>query len=306
MVPAHGVHPDMQTVSVGEVLWDVVGDQEHLGGAPFNFAAHLRRLGHNVSFMSSIGGDARGNKVIERMQELSLPTHWVKRCAAYPTGIATVRVDDLGQPTFTIEHPAAYDFPEMSDSELAELTSDPPSLIYFGTLFQMSPQARQLTFNLLDHCPNAHRFYDVNLRPSSFTPELVLDLMRRATLVKLNEDEVKAVSSMLDWGPPGSIERFCRHGVEHFGWHAVCVTRGEKGCALLVANEYVVSEGYRVEVCDTIGSGDAFSAAFAHGLESNWTAHRIADFANRVGALIASRAGAIPSWTVEDAASLKH
>jgi fructokinase len=239
------------------------------------------------------------------MQELGLTSRYVRPVATHPTGVATVTVDDLGQPSFLIQHPAAYDFPELSGEELAQLTGGSPDLVYFGTLCQMSAQARALTCRLLDLVPGARRFYDVNLRPESYEPELVLELMSRASMVKVNEDEVRVISRMFNWGSE-SLEAFCRRGVEQFGWEGSCVTRSERGCVLLVGDKYVASHGYKVTVRDTIGAGDAFSAALAHGLASAWPADAIADFANRVGALVASHSGAIPAWTLEEAAALRQ
>ncbi|MBV8892487.1 MAG: hypothetical protein JO266_11050 [Acidobacteria bacterium] len=294
----------MRGISIGEVLWDVIGPCEHLGGAPFNFAVHLHNLGHNVDFVSAVGKDARGRRVLGRMAHLGLPSHYVGQILAYPTGTASVVLDRTRQPRFVIHHPAAYDFPHLPQAQLAELCSPTPELIYFGTLFQMSFQARQLTFELLTNCPQARRFYDVNLRTDSFEPALVEELMSQATIVKMNDQEVATISSMFGT-PVASLEVFCRDYSHRFGWEAICVTCGAQGCALLVGDTFVVSPGYDVAVVDTIGAGDAFAAAFAHGLVSGWTPDKIADFANRVGALVASRAGATPEWTLDEAAALE-
>lgn len=295
----------MKAISVGEVLWDVIGTEEHLGGAPFNFAVHLQRIGHSVFFVSAVGEDDRGGRVLQRMRELGLSPQYVTRSRQYPTGIARVTVDDQGQPQFVIEHPAAYDFPALSREQVAELAGNQPDLLYFGTLFQMSLQARDLTSLLLESLPRTRRFYDVNLRASSYRPALVQDLLRRANIVKLNDDEVGLIATMLGWGGCSS-EQFCRNGASEFGWDAACVTRGAQGSVMLIGDDYVSSRGFPVEVHDTIGAGDAFSAAFAHGLVSGWAPGKIGDFANRVGALVASRPGAIPSWTIEEATSLKR
>jgi fructokinase len=295
----------MQAIAIGEVLWDVVGNAEHLGGAPFNFALHLRNLGHSVHFVSAVGVDDRGQRVLNRMQVEGLITNHVAQLPAYPTGTASVLLDENGQPQFVINHPAAYDFPVLSEDGLERLRSIKPQLIYFGTLFQMSPPARQLTLKLLDKCPAARRFYDVNLRAGSCTPVLVNELMSFATVVKVNDDEVAKIRSMFHERPE-SLEQFCRDYARKFGWEAVCVTRGAEGCVLLVGDTFVTSPGYQIRVVDTIGAGDAFAAALAHGLVAGWEPHRIADFANRVGALVASRAGATPHWTLADAAALRR
>jgi fructokinase len=288
---------------VGEVLWDVIGDKEYLGGATFNFAAHAARLGHAVYFVSAVGKDERGRRVLERMTQLGLPTRYVRELATYPTGVVTVELDPAGVPKFTLHHPAAYDAPELTDAEVAELLSPKPDWIYFGTLFQMSPQAKQLTYELLDsHC-GARMLYDVNLRKDHFTPALIRDLMARAQVVKLNEDEAARIDQMFG-RVPKPLEAFCRHYAREFGWETACITRGEKGCVLLTDGEYVEARGYAVEIQDTVGAGDAFAAALAHGLSMQWPPAEIADFANRVAALVASRPGGTPAWTIEEARAL--
>lgn len=295
----------MQAISIGEVLWDIIGEAEHLGGAPFNFAAHLQNLGHKVHLLSAVGADNRGQEVLSRMKQMGLCTHHVRQVGAYPTGTASVVLDGKGQPRFSINHPAAYDFPLLSEQEANQLCSLPPDLIYFGTLCQMSSQAREVTLTLLRRCRAHHHFYDVNLRADSYEPDLVRELMSHATVVKVNDDEVRAIAEMFA-RPIHSLEHFCRSYSQKFRWEAVCVTRGAQGCVLLMKEIFVVHAGYAVTVADTVGAGDAFAAAFAHGLVSGWGASQTADFANRVGALVASRAGATPGWTLEEAARLRH
>jgi fructokinase len=101
-----------------------------------------------------------------------------------------------------------------------------------------------------------------------------------------------------------NIEAFCRQGSARYGWKAVGVTLGDRGCAVLADGHYVEAAVHPVDVVDTVGAGDAFAAAFMHGLSLNWPAAEIASFANRVGALVASRHGAIPDWTLEEAVKL--
>src|SRR5205823_14284814 len=175
--------------------------------------------------------------------------------------------------------------------------------IYFGTLHQMSRQARELLDKLMATNPHARRFYDVNLRANSYDIPLVDRLLKRSSVVKLNDAEVTTLDSIFGRSTRSS-EEFCRAGVEAYAWEAVCVTRGAQGCSLLVGGEYVESDAYPVQVADTVGAGDAFAAAFLHGLNNGWPAARIGDFANRVGALVASRRGGVPNWTAEECRSL--
>jgi fructokinase len=129
--------------------------------------------------------------------------------------------------------------------------------------------------------------------------------MACATVVKLNDAEVAQICQMFEQ-PCKSLEEFCRSYAKEFGWQTVCVTRGSKGCVLLTSDKFWEAEGYETTVVDTVGAGDAFAAALVHGLGRRWPAPQIADFANRLGALVASRPGAIPPWTLEEADALKN
>jgi fructokinase len=129
--------------------------------------------------------------------------------------------------------------------------------------------------------------------------------MARAQVVKLNEDEATEIDKMLGRAPR-SLKDFCRAYTKEFGWQSVCITRGEQGCVMLVNGEYVEADGYAVQSQDTVGAGDAFAAAFIHGLTLQWPTQEIADFANRVAALVASRPGGTPTWNVEEAKALSR
>jgi fructokinase len=121
--------------------------------------------------------------------------------------------------------------------------------------------------------------------------------------VKLNDTEGHAVEDLLG-KPARSVEEFCTNNGKAYGWEAVCVTRGARGCALWIGGEYMDIAGYPVKVVATVGSGDAFAAAFVHGLSNGWPPAEIGDFANRLGALVASRPGAIPAWIIEECRAL--
>src|SRR5271165_6589727 len=142
----------MNIVGIGEVLWDVVGQEEHLGGATFNFLAHLSKLGHNVSFVSAVGEDERGQRILNRMAEMKLSSRWVAVDRKHATGAVTVTIDAQGQPRFVLHRPAAYDFPRLTATDLSALGS--PDWIYFGTLHQIGAQAKNATTLLMDTFPN--------------------------------------------------------------------------------------------------------------------------------------------------------
>jgi fructokinase len=293
----------MKIVSLGEVLWDVLPSTEHLGGAPFNFAWHANNLGHEVCFVSAVGNDQHGDRALEQVAEAGLSTRFIRRVSNRPTGTVTVTMDSRGLPQYKIHRPAAYDFPALSLAELDALLNPAPDWIYFGTLQQMSAPAHDLTLKLMAAAPAAKHFYDINLRVDSFTPELVLTLARHAHVLKLNEQEVPALRQISGF-QADSVEQFCRNCLSEFQLDAMCITLGPKGCALLMDNEYLEVPGFPIQVADTIGAGDAFSAALLHGINAGWTIARIADFANRIGALVASQPGGTPKWTIAEVMAL--
>ena len=271
----------MTIFSIGEVLWDVFPDTVRLGGAPFNFAVHAHRLGHRVIFLSAVGDDERGRAALARAAAFGLETEFIQVAADQPTGSVSVRLDAEGQPDFTIHRPAAYDCLTLSEQQLQQLSDLEPDWIYFGTLYPMEGRARDVLRRLMDAVPRARRFYDVNLRRGSYTPELVRDLLSLADAVKMNDDEARLFP---DLGEAPSV----------------AVTRGERGSVMRIGNDRAECPGYAVKVVDTVGAGDAFAAAFLHGLAAGWSAAKTGDFANRLGATVASRAGAVPEWSLEE------
>ena len=291
-----------RVVVLGEVLWDLFEHSRRLGGAPLNFGVHARRLGHPVSLISALRADEPGERAAEMIAALDLDTRFLQTTSRFPTGTAQVEIGEGGETQFTIPRPAAYDAVDLSARDLDLLAQGEPGWFYYGTLFASTDQGRNALHQILHALRGARKFYDLNLRPGSDSPKLVCELLQSADVVKLNEEELQSIHEYS--GLPLNMEAFCREGSSRYGWQAVGVTLGDRGCAVLAGGRYVESAVHPVEVVDTVGAGDAFAAAFMHGLTLNWPATEIACFANRVGALIASRHGAIPDWTLEEAVKL--
>ena len=297
--------PAAQIVAIGEILWDVFPDGERLGGAPFNFAAQSARLGHLTALLSAVADDERGHKALAEARRLDVGTELIGTVQKPPTGHVTVVVDEGGQPDYVIHRPAAYDRVELADAAAQAIGANPPGWVYFGTLLQTDSAARATTLRLLDAAPKARRLYDVNLRKDSYSRDLLAQLLPLATVLKINADEAAEVRRLLG-EPESDIATFAREYAARYGYEGVCVTLGADGCYVLWEGREVRAESYPVTVRDAVGSGDAFAAAFVHGVSSGWTTERTADFANRVGSLIASRSGAVPAWTVAEAMALER
>ena len=274
----------MTIVSLGEILWDIFPDHEELGGAPFNFAYHATRLGHRVLFVSAVGDDERGRRALAQASALGIDTSLVRTVNGVPTGCVEVHLDAARQPSFTLQRPAAYDLLSLTDSELDRIVAAEPIWICFGTLAFVVPEALETLQRLLAACPRARRFYDVNLRKDNWSEKLVSKLMPLADAVKLNESEAAELGMLLLQSRAATV----------------CITRAERGCSI---NQLDVP-GYPVDVVDAVGAGDSFSAAYLHGLAAGWPPAEVADFANRVGGLVASRRGGTPIWSPEEARAL--
>lgn len=293
----------MRIVTIGEILWDLFPDGERLGGAPFNFSAHAARLGHEVLFLSAVGDDARGHAALQSASGLGLSTEFLRLTPGASTGVVSVSLDPEGSPSFAIHRPAAYDYLRLSPEDLDSLARFEPQVVYFGTLHQTMPEAKALTRLVIEACPRARRFYDVNLRRDSYNLILLEELLMLADVFKLNAEEAVELSRL--FGVPfTSVRKFCEYWSGRCGWEITAVTLGEKGCAIFGGGEWVEAPGYPVQVTDTVGSGDAFAATLVHGLSKGWPLSQVADLANRVGALVASRPGAVPPWTLDECQAL--
>lgn len=291
----------MRIVSVGEILWDVIGEKEYLGGAPLNFAVHARRLGHEVFLLSAVGVDDRGRRATESLQQRGVSTEFVQVLRGKDTGIAEVELDADGKPIFHIMRPAAYDFVDLTAAQLERIAGLQPDWISFGTLFHMSRPALASTLKLLEAVPSARRFYDVNLRDGNWSLGLVEQLSSHATVLKLSDSEAEFLDAPVNADENGSsVKHFCRRWSEQYGCETICVTFGERGCAVFHRGEYCEIPAFKVQVADTVGAGDAFSAAFLHGIAQGWDAVVAGRFANAVGALVASRPGATPEWHMDE------
>ncbi len=290
----------MRIVSIGELLWDVMGDQEFLGGAPLNFSVSSLRLGNEVAFISAVGADQRGALAIQSIEALGLSPKFVRVIPEQETGTAIVTTDKSGNATFVIKRPVAFDFLNIEDSRLSDVAVRDPDWIYFGTLAQTSARNEALLHRLVAGSPKSGRFYDVNLREGHWNPELVQRLSGLASIIKLNESEAETLFRLSCGSEQYSPEKFCGYWSRIYGAKTICITLGEHGCAIWSNDGLQNFKGYPVKTVDTVGAGDAFSAAFLQGVQLGWPMERTASFANALGAIVAGRAGAIPLWTVEE------
>lgn len=291
----------MKVLSIGEVLWDVFPDREFLGGAPLNVCANLHRAGDEAALLSAVGDDVRGAAVLDAMESLGLPKEFMQVVKGAATGTAVVGKDEQGETTFSIGRPAAFDAFELTPQEVEKIEAFAPDWLYMGTLLQTDARMEALIRKLGERLPSTRRFYDMNLRTGHWNLALVERLCSHATVLKLNDVEAEILANQTGLAEGGfEMERFCGQWSQRFGIELICVTLGAAGCLVYKDGKAERFAGNKVQVSDTVGAGDAFAAAFLHGYHRGWPLSRCAAFANALGSLVASRAGATPVWRMEE------
>ena len=295
------MHAAASILCVGELLWDSLPDGLYLGGAPFNVAAHLHALGIPVAMLSRVGRDRLGAEAVARVGRHGVPTELIQIDEHRPTGFVSVALDAEGAATYEILAPAAWDAIELVDT-LVDLATKARAFVV-GSLAQRSPASRETIQRLCGRATT--RVFDVNLRPPHDDREVVRASLLCAEIVKLNEQELRRLGGW--FGLPEGLERAARALAEEFGCETVCVTCGRGGAVLLREGRWSTHPGFTVDVIDTVGAGDAFLAEFLRGYLAGFDDAALLAHANRLGAFVASRAGAIPTldrgaweeWTAE-------
>jgi fructokinase len=280
-------------VGVGELLWDLLPAGKQLGGGPANFAYITSLLGDEGIPASRLGLDSRGAEAIHRLGELGLSTEFIQKDAQYPTGTVVVEVDHAGQPRFEISESVAWDF--LAWTPQWQTLAQRADAVCFGSLAQRSETSRAIILKFLHGTrPNALRVFDVNLRQNFYTAQVLAQSMELASVVKLNHEELPRIMRLFEWEHRGE-EDSARRLLSAQNLNLVCVTRGTSGSLLVSAGECSEHPGYRVKVADTVGAGDAFTAALVHGYLRRAPLAQINETANRVGAWVASQSGATPT-----------
>jgi len=284
----------LNVTSVGEVLWDVIGDEKHLGGAPFNFAAHCQQLGAHSAVISRVGEDELGDEILKQAAALGLDGSFIQHDTGHATGQVQVMLRQDGQPSFKISADAAWDYLEATQEAVSRAAIS--DVFCFGTLAQRHATARESIHTLLESAKNALVVCDLNLRSPHYEIQTVRESITRCNLLKLNDDELAVVQEVV--GPRNlTQDDYMLHLLKHYDIELLCVTRGAQGCVLRTLDERIDSPGYSCQVIDAVGSGDAFTAALALRYMAGDSLAAIADFANLVGAYVATQRGAIPLIT---------
>jgi fructokinase len=280
-------------VGLGEVLWDMLPSGRVLGGAPTNFAYMASVLGNRGIVASRVGRDILGQQACEVMDSLGLTTNYIQRDEEHETGTAAVLIDAAGMPTFTIKESVAWDFLDWTSSweELSGLAE----VVCYGSLAQRSLLSADTIDRFLGNTRKGSlKIFDVNLRQSFYTIDILLKLFLHANIAKLTDQEMQRVGSLFLDDNINDVERLAKWLLEEFELEVVCITRGDRGSLLVTESDVVEHPGLTVKVVDTVGAGDAFTACLAHQFVRGHPLTEISESANRFASWVVTRTGATP------------
>ncbi len=283
-------------VGIGEILWDLLPAGKQPGGAPANFAFIVSQLGDCGTVVSRVGDDRNGAEILEKLKSYGLEINEIQIDRKNSTGTVKVNLKN-GQPEYEIIEPVAWDFLEMNDN-LHDLAKKCDA-VCFGSLAQRNSVSRKTIREFLRLTRNdALQIFDVNLRQKFFSPEILRESLVLANVVKLNNEELPKICEMFAVEGANETEQTKKLRGK-FDLRLLCLTRGAKGSLLVTENGISENHGVKVEITDTIGAGDAFTAALTHGFLRGWSLNEINEKASRVGAFVASNEGAMPDFPQE-------
>lgn len=284
-------------VGMGEALWDVLPEGKKIGGAPANFAYHVSQFGLNSKVVSAVGEDKLGAEILENLQAKKLKMQI--ETVPYPTGTVQVELDAEGVPCYDIKEGVAWDnIPYTKDlDELAHQAC----AVCFGSLAQRSVVSRNTINAFLDAMPhdsNVLKIFDINLRQSFYTKEILCNSFKRCNILKINDEELVTVSRM--FGYPGiDLQDKCWILLGKYNLKMLILTCGVNGSYVFTPGEMSFVETPKVEVADTVGAGDSFTAAFVAAILSGKTVREAHELAVETSAYVCTQNGAMPELPAE-------
>ena len=279
-------------VGMGEALWDVLPEGKKIGGAPANFAYHVSQFGFDSRVVSAIGDDKLGNEILENFDSKKL--NYLIEKVPYHTGTVQVELDPNGVPMYDIKEGVAWDNIPFTPA-LEELARNTRS-VCFGSLAQRSVVSRETINRFLDTMPDGEgqcNIFDVNLRQGFYTKEILCNSMKKCNILKINDEELVTVSRM--FGYPGiDLQDKCWILLAKYNLKMLILTCGVNGSYVFTPGEISFVETPKVEVADTVGAGDSFTATFVAAVLKGKSVAEAHKLAVEVSAYVCTQNGAMP------------
>jgi fructokinase len=286
---------ELSIVCFGEVLFDVFPTHKKIGGAPLNVALRLASLGAKAQIISRVGNDEIGREMLDYIKKNGIPTNSIQIDETLSTGEVLVQLNDKGSASYTINYPVAWDKIECNPE--AENTVKKADAFVFGSLVCRDLTSYQTLLELINYAK--YKIFDVNLRAPFYTKEILISLMLQSDFIKFNDDELYEISAFLN-SPYHSLEQNILFIAERTNTKHICVTKGSHGAVLFYNEKMYYNSGYKIDVVDTVGSGDSFLASLLSKLLTTNEPQKAIDFACAMGALVAKNTGANPKIAIKE------
>lgn len=277
-------------VGLGEALWDCLPEGKKLGGAPANFAYHTGQFGHDSLAISAVGNDALGKEIIDAFKQKGV--HYIMPEVDYQTGTVQVELDSEGVPTYDIKEGVAWDNIPFTP-EIEEVAKHCRA-VCFGSLAQRSSVSRQTIQRFLETTPkDCLKIFDINLRQNFYTKEIITNSLHHANILKINDEELITIGRL--FGYPGlDIENKCWLLLGKYNLDMLVLTCGVNGSYVFAPNIQSFQETPKVDVADTVGAGDSFTASFTSAILAGMCIPEAHKLAVEVSAYVCTQDGAMP------------
>jgi fructokinase len=281
----------------GEVLWDIFpGGDRRAGGAPFNVAYHLSKMGVEANMISSVGNDELGRELLQKIQDWKISTAGIQVSSSYPTSTVVATIDEHHDAHYDIVQDVAWDYIEVNPVNQGMVAAS--DALVFGTLAIRHEKSKNTLFELLD--ASAYNVFDINLRPPHYDVHIMKDLLHKTQLAKFNKAELRMMIDFMG-KEYRTEEDSIRYLQDTFGMKEVIVSKGSKGALYAHQDEFYFMPTRPVAVKDTVGSGDSFLAGFlSKRFDEQSSAYEMMHQAVSLGAFVTARQGACPDYTRAD------
>ena len=281
-------------VGIGELLWDVLPTGKRAGGAPINFVYHATQMGAEGYAISAVGNDLSGTEIVQELENNHISNSL--GTVEYPTGSVMVELKE-GIPTYTIIEGVAWDHIPLTQESIDLIKR--ADAICFGTLALRSQASKETILSLLSYArEDALRFFDINIRQSYYSKELIETLLHKANVFKINDEELVLLRDMCKL--EGSDEEVCRQILQKYNLKYLVLTAGCAFSSIYTADEVSTIPTPRVEVADTVGAGDSFSGAFVYSVLTGKSLREAHQTAVETAAFVCTQEGAWPPYPNKD------
>lgn len=283
-----------KVVVFGEMLWDCLPSGDVAGGAPMNVALNLHQLGLDTQLISAVGTDDLGEKLLNFYRDYGISDELIQLKSDQETSRVLVDSSDRENIKYTILSPVAWDFISLTEENKKAVKS--ANAFVFGTLAVRNTTSLKTLLDLL-HLAKL-RIFDANLRPPFYDFEVIETLLAYTDILKINEDELVAFADYFNTSADPKI--LCEFLDKHFPVDLICITLGSNGAMIYQKGEFFHHQGYKIQVQDTIGAGDAFLSGFIKMYLDQKSPQEILDFSCRIGAFVAAQNGGTPRYQLAD------